>query len=298
MPSEGEGNGPNGRATVTWDAASGNGTSITKYVIRGGPSPVSVDASTRSHTFTNLNNGSSYQFTVEARNGFEANGGVSERSTASNEVKPYKKPSNPTASTSRAACSAKDKCPVTLKANAGSSDGGAGGMTLEVRIDGGSWQKSGSSYSDTFDTTSGKTHRIEARVVNAKGLVSGTVEEKVTAQTYTPPVPKGSVGWHGRANNDVCTTEYCRLIDIKASDLEPGKKYQMRFYTNPSSASSGGDWVENPQFTAPADGSWGTYSDGGLRYLYGYPYNTFDVYLADADGSNERKLGTFTYENQ
>ena len=82
MPSEGEGSGPNGRATVTWDAdaASGNGTSITKYVIRGGPSPVSVDASTRSHTFTNLNNGSSYQFTVEARNGFEANGGVSDRS--------------------------------------------------------------------------------------------------------------------------------------------------------------------------------------------------------------------------
>ena len=298
MPSEGEGSGPNGRATVTWEAASGNGTSITKYVIRGGPSPVSVDASTGSHTFTNLNNGSSYQFTVEARNGFEANGGVSDRSTASNSVTPYTKPSNPTASTSRAKCSGKDGCPVTLKASVGSSDGGAGGMTLEVRIDGGSWKKSGSSYSDTFDTTSGESHRIEARVVNAKGLVSGTVEKRVTAQTYTPPAPKGSVGWHGRANNDVCQSQYCQLIDIKASDLEPGKRYQMRFYTNPSSASSGGHWVENPTFTAPSDGSWGTYSDGGLRYLYGYPYNTFDVYLADADGSNERKLGTFTYKNQ
>src|SRR5699024_4804210 len=44
MPREGEGKGPNGRATVRWDAADGDGNSITKYVVRWNGGSKTVDA--------------------------------------------------------------------------------------------------------------------------------------------------------------------------------------------------------------------------------------------------------------
>ena len=54
-------------------------------------------------------------------------------------------------------------------------------------------------------------------------------------------------------------------------------------------------WTQTPEFTAPADGSWGTESDGDLNYHYGWPCNDFTVYISDADGSNSQELGTYRH---
>lgn len=293
MPSEGTGAGPNGRAKVHWEEADDNGTTVTKYVVRWNGGSRTVNAPATSADISGLGtSGTTYRFTVEARNGFEANGGVSDRSAETNAVRPYTTPANPTAATlSTGKCTDANNCPVTYKASAGGGDGGAGNKTLQVRIDGGGWQDSGTSYSKTIKAKSGSSHSIEARVVtkpkNADGstatMTSGTVKDSKNAQTYTPPPPpdpKSSAAWGAMQNNNVCQGIYCRQVDIRLSDLEPGKKYQLSMYTRPSSSHGGGDWVVNgsKSMTIQAD-SKGNYSSTGAGYnfLYGYPDNDFEV---------------------
>ena len=301
LPDPSSGDGPDGRVDVSWNAAKGNGTTVTEYVVKGGGRSWTVDASKRSLRVENLSPTQSYRFTVEARNGFAEDGGISKPSAESNAVTPYTKPDPPTVRASNGTCSAADKCPVTVSASAGGSDGGGGGKTLQVRINGGSWTSSGTSFSKTYQVTSGGKVTIEARVKNGKGLVSGTADKAQAARTYTPPKPTSSVEWHGRSNNSACTSEYCRLVDIRADNLEPGKKYTMNFVTEEPragcSVTTDGPkpWTQTPEFTAPADGSWGTESDGDLNYHYGWPCNDFTVYISDADGSNSQELGTYRH---
>ena len=245
MPSEGTGDGPNGRASVHWNAASGNGTTITKYVVRWNGGSKTVDASQTSVDLSGLNNGSSYRFTVEARNGFEANGGVSGPSKQSNSVRPYTSPANPSVSTSNSTCTDANSCPVMVKASAGGGDGGAGNKTLQVRIDGGSWKDSGTSFEQTYQKKSGGSVRIEARVVTeptkADGstttMTSGTVQKSQKAQTYTPPKPKfesSSLAWgsYVPANTDGCSSGDCRWFWFDVYDLEPNTDYRVRL-SNP-----------------------------------------------------------------
>ena len=303
MPSEGEGEGPNGRAKVSWDAANGNGTTISKYVVRWNGGQQVVNAPATSLDLSGLKNGTSYRFTVEARNGFEADGGISPVSEPSNAVVPYTKPGNPTVSVSNAKCTDRNSCPITLKASAGGGDGGAGGKTLQVRIDGGGWQDSGTTYSKTIQTKSGGSHTIEARVKNAKGLYSGTVNKSQKAQTYTAPKPGGRAEWHGKANNENCESEYCLLVDMQVTNLEPGKEYRMDFRTlgptpNCSPTGKAQAWDENPGFTAPSSGTWGTLSDGGLRYLYGWPCNDVAIYVTDVETNKRVHAATVTPPNR
>ncbi|AXK47248.1 hypothetical protein DXU92_02425 [Brachybacterium saurashtrense] len=293
MPSEGTGDGPNGRATVHWDGADGNGTTITKYVIYGGPSPVTVDASARKHTFTNLSNGTSYRFTVEARNGFADDGGVSERSGESNVVRPYTRPAKPTSiSISTGKCTAANKCPVTYKAAAGGGDGGAGGKTLQVKIDGGAWQDSGTSYSKTINRSSEKAVSIEARVVtrptNADGttatMISGAVKRTATAETYIPtPTPRitNAYGYGNAAGEDGCTSGYCYYINFTVTDLAPNTTYS---YCVKSSATGGDCWYPTSDGSTPVKGTLTTNSQGQWtlaspkrKPYWGHPYE--DVWI-------------------
>ncbi|MGP9539779.1 Ig-like domain-containing protein [Brachybacterium sp. AOP43-C2-M15] len=280
MPSEGEGDGPNGRATVSWNAADGNGTSVTKYVVRWNGGSKTVDAPATSVKIDGLKNGTAYRFTVEAHNGHAADGGVSERSKQTDSITPYTKPAKPTVSSSNGKCTGESKCPVTVKANAGGGDGGAGGKTLQVRIDGGSWQDAGTSYSKTFQKKSQGSVKIEARVVNAKGLTSGAASTTQKAQKWTPPQPKSSVKWGEKATNDVCYTQHCRKVDIRLTNLEPGKTYDLTLFTRKSDTHGGGDWVINGKkvVKAKADAN-GNYSTTGAGYdlHYGYPDNEFEV---------------------
>ena len=277
MPSEGSGDGPNGRATVHWDAANGNGTTITKYVVRWKGGSKTVDASQTSVSLSGLNNGTSYRFTVEARNGFEANGGVSGPSKQSNSVRPYTSPAKPSVSASNGKCTNGSRCPVTVKASAGGSDGGAGNKTLQVRIDGGSWTDSGTSFEKTYQKKSGGSVTIEARVVttptNADGstatMTSGTAKKAQPAQKYTPPNPvvAGAPNW-GPTNNakdaEGCSSKRCTYFTLTFEDLEPGKEYTVTYKNTHPTTKSYGVW-ETYTITGGANGT-----ATGQQNFYGF----------------------------
>jgi hypothetical protein len=57
-----------GSAVVTWRKAADNGSAITKYVIEGGPQPITVGAKQRSVEIKGLTNAKPYQFTMYAAN--------------------------------------------------------------------------------------------------------------------------------------------------------------------------------------------------------------------------------------
>ena len=58
----------NASARVTWGPAPANNSAITKYVIEGGPKPMTVGANQRSVQVTGLTNGQTYKFSVYAVN--------------------------------------------------------------------------------------------------------------------------------------------------------------------------------------------------------------------------------------
>jgi predicted RNA-binding protein with TRAM domain len=88
----------NAEARVTWQAAAGNGATITRYVVRGAGQTFQVGADQRSLTVEGLTNGETYEFAVHAVN---KKGDGPERT--SNSVKPTSEvPDAPTAVTAEA----------------------------------------------------------------------------------------------------------------------------------------------------------------------------------------------------
>jgi hypothetical protein len=289
MPSEGEGSGPNGRATVSWEPAAGNGTAIQEYVITS-PNlnqPVVVDASRSSHTFTNLKNGTSYSFQVQSRNRFE--GGESKLSSSSNSVRPYTNPAKPSISSTNKKCTNASTCEVSFSIAANGSDGGGGGKTLQWRLGSNdSWQDaSGTSHTVRENIRSGGSLTVEARVVNGEGLSSAVEPKAQPAQTYTPPAPKFNAQWGpAKTVSPVCTSVYCRQINVQLTNLDPSKTYTLRL----STPGQGGDWGYNITVNPRADGTWSTRNDGGYDFLYGWPDDHTDVIV---DG---KTIGSFDYK--
>jgi len=189
-------------------------------------------------------------------------------------------------------------CPVTFNATATGSDGGAGGKTLQVRINGGKWENvSGTSFTRTVQMGSGKTGTIEARVKNAKGLYSSTVKKSQTAQKWVPtPTPKiVNAGRAGSAVNEQnCTSGYCYFIDFTVTNLEPNTEYT---YCIQSTAGSGGCWYPvqsdgiTPKWgtlTTNSSGEWRLRADGRSPY-WGHPYE--DMWITVRVKSDSSKSG-------
>ena len=82
------------QATLTWDAAAGNGSPVTGYTITSSPDGITktVDGNATTGTVTGLTNGTGYTFTVVATNAI----GDSVASDPSNEVTPAGVPGAPT----------------------------------------------------------------------------------------------------------------------------------------------------------------------------------------------------------
>ena len=93
-------------------------------------------------------------------------------------------------------------------------------------------------------------------------------------------------------NNNVCDGPYCKQVDIRLSDLEPNKSYDLSITTHPSSTYAGGPWTVNGstemRITADADGNYSS-SGNGYNFLYGYPDNKFEVYV------NGKSAGVHSY---
>src|SRR5699024_4918545 len=201
LPSEGKGDGPDGRAKVTWGAANDNGTAIDEYVVYWKGGSKTVDASKTATTISGLDNGSSYTFTVESRNRFEGAGGISERSASSNAVIPYTRPGTPKIETSAGTCHSQNECYVSFTVTTPGTDGGRD-ATLKVWIDGKAQKVSGGKFSHTMKTGSTDKHTIVAEVVNEGGLSSGEAKDEVTANKYEPPDPKlDRESWNGSKNH-------------------------------------------------------------------------------------------------
>ena len=271
MPREGEGNGPNGEATVTWDAAVDNGTTVTKYVIRGGPQDVSVDGSARSHTFTNLTNGTTYTFSVEARNGFEANGGVSDLSPSANSVKPYTKPDAPQVSASPGTCNG-STCTVNFSYSA-RGHGGAGPVTLTCSINGSSF----GSCKNSVSGSSKQKHTITVRATNAEGL-SAEASDSASAPTAKPTPSVGGERTAGAVSGqEGCKNGGCYYIDFTVSGLEPNTSYS--YCVKGGGAVAGKCWYPAPDgvnydkpgtLTTDSNGRW-QLRGGGRTPFWGNP---------------------------
>ncbi|ATG53163.1 hypothetical protein CFK38_08125 [Brachybacterium vulturis] len=231
MPSEGKGEGPNGRATVHWEPANGNGTTVTKYVVRWKGGSKTVDASQTSVALSGLNNGTSYRFTVEARNGFEANGGVSDLSKQSNSVRPYTGPAKPSISSSSAKCTGASKCPVTFTFTA-HGDGGGSGRTIHYRIGGGEFRTTtDGSISVPKNVKAGSSVKAEAYVSIDEGLESATVSDSQKARSWqrTPKMSKVSWGGDTPPGTKGCSNNNCKWFRITLSNMTPGETYRVAF---------------------------------------------------------------------
>lgn len=171
--------GPNGRATVTWDAADGRGPPVAEYVItwKGGSRTVGRDV-TRLDV-TGLTNGTSYVFTVQARNRFA--GGES-APVQSNAVVPYTAPSAPSMSPRPYTCPTDTTtCSVTVDVAVGDT-GGVPGSKAQFQVTGedgstGGWgdltvDANGRAAFTVDEWPMPQTVTIETRTVNSEGLVS------------------------------------------------------------------------------------------------------------------------------
>ena len=231
MPSEGEGKGPNGRATVRWDAADGNGTSVTKYVVRWNGGSKTVDASTTEVAIPGLKNGTSYRFTVEARNGFAEDGGVSKRSEESNAVTPYTTPDRPSISSSSSKCSGANSCPVSFTFTAHGAGGGSG-RTLHYRIGGGDFQTTtNGEITVEKKIKAGTTVEAEAYVSIDEGLKSSTASKSQKARTWQTTPKVSQLDWGGTvpSSEEGCENGNCKWFRLTLTDMTPGESYEVAF---------------------------------------------------------------------
>lgn len=187
LPDDGTGEGPKGRATVSWTAASGRGTPIKEYVVSwdGGQQVVAADV-TRLEV-TGLTDGSSYVFTVQARNRFAGGESAPARSNA---VVPYTVPAAPSITIRPYTCPGLTDLWCAVSADVATADDG--GVPLEkyeyriidtLGVSRG-WYDVPVAADGTGTFSTGKylgpqQFRIEVRAVNEKGLVSEATTQRV-----------------------------------------------------------------------------------------------------------------------
>ncbi|MGP9746359.1 Ig-like domain-containing protein [Brachybacterium sp. AOP29-B2-41] len=185
LPSEGEGEGPNGTAAVSWEHAEDNGTPIKEYVIRWDGGSKTVDGEIEAVRITGLDNGTAYRFTVQARNRFA--GGESAPSAPTASVTPYAKPGTPVikADDSGFICHSPGNCRIAVYLTRPADSGGVPFKHVVVEPQGLSCNRtvvSSSNMNTTCEPAESTTYTVTAYAVNEKGLKSETV-----THTFTTP---------------------------------------------------------------------------------------------------------------
>jgi large repetitive protein len=184
-----------GQASVSWQAPNDQGCAISGYtVMSSGGRSVSVSGGQTSATVDLLSNGTSYVFTVAARN--EVGDGAS--SAASNAVVPAGPPGAPTISGATP-----DTKQVTITWNP-ASDNGSAITTYQLSVSGGGWTDvgTGTSYTRTglADST---TYTFQLRAVNDVGAGAGG--NTASAKTPGPPAQVGGLAVSGGKNQVTAT---------------------------------------------------------------------------------------------
>ncbi|GAA4531011.1 Ig-like domain-containing protein [Brachybacterium paraconglomeratum] len=185
LPSEGEGEGPNGTAAVSWKYAEDNGTPIKEYVIRWDGGSKTVDGGIEAVLISGLDNGTAYRFTVQARNRFT--GGESAPSAPSASVTPYTRPGAPVirSDDSGFICHSPGNCRIAVYFTRPVDSGGVPFKHVVVEPKNLSCNRtvvSSSNMNTTCEPAEATTYTVTAYSVNEKGLRSES-----SSHTFTTP---------------------------------------------------------------------------------------------------------------
>ena len=186
-----------GAATVQWVAPYNQGCNITGYTVTassGQSMNVAGDA-TRA-TFAGLRNGTSYTFTVVARN--EVGPGAS--SAASNAVVPAGPPGTP-----QCTSATPDTRQVTVRWNAANPNGAAI-TTYQLSVDGGGWENVGTGTATTrTGLANGTNYGFRVRAVNDVGP-GEPCSPGVSARTPGEPGQVGGLGVSADGRGRICAS--------------------------------------------------------------------------------------------
>ncbi|WP_425358519.1 Ig-like domain-containing protein [Xylanimonas cellulosilytica] len=215
-----------GVPTVTWSAADGNGSPVIDYTVTASGGKTMTTTGT-SVNFTGLTAGTTYTFTVTARN----LGGTSSASAASGGVKAYGLPSAPSVTWTKTTAT-----DGYFTVNAPSSWNGDTGTV--------SWSLSGSETKSgtgtgRIDITGGhsKSYKVTTSATNGAGTTTGGTATGTTDAPPPPPNPQVRVtnsGRPGTYNNDCVSA--CQTFLLQANADFPSGKHTFVCYN-----SSGGD---------------------------------------------------------
>ncbi|MBM4380909.1 MAG: fibronectin type III domain-containing protein, partial [Deltaproteobacteria bacterium] len=212
------------QSKVTWAAAPGNGRTVTKYVVTSNPDGKTCTwtAGPLECVVSTLTNGISYTFTATAEN----EGGVSDPSTASAAIIPYRVPNAPTINTVVASSGTL----VVTWTNNGNNGNAITSYNVSATATGGTpGTCSKSTEADTTCTISGltndKLYSVTMTATNAAGTSSAssavtetpyTVPSQVSSPTVQPGDQSLIVTWTKPANNGRVITKY-RVKAVPAS---------------------------------------------------------------------------------
>ena len=165
-------------ATVAWAAPYDQGCAISGYIVTASNgASANVGGGQTSMTFSGLSNGTSYTFTVVARNEV----GAGARSAASNAVVPAGPPGEPECTSATP-----DTRQVTVRWNAANANGSPI-TTYQMSVNGGGWESVGTGTATTRGgLANSTTYTFQVRAVNDVGVGPGC---SPTVQARTPGEP-------------------------------------------------------------------------------------------------------------
>jgi hypothetical protein len=174
-------------AKVTWKAPANNNSPIIEYFVdyEGGSARFDASAAGVAQTIGNLTNGTTYTFTVRARNAI----GMSASSPGTTGT-PYGTPGAPQITSFTASGYA--PADLTAKWNVPSPTGG-GAVTYEWRLNGGSWNST-TSRSATINNKGAGTYTIEVRARNNGSGTAGNADSAAVGVSNPPKTVSLSKG--------------------------------------------------------------------------------------------------------
>ncbi|MCS6711096.1 fibronectin type III domain-containing protein [Brachybacterium sp. EF45031] len=228
-------------ATVSWSAPEARGGRIESYLVQWNGGSREVKAGSTSTTINGLTDGTSYRFTVIAKNAENS----SEPSAPSAAVMPFSAPDAPTVSLSPQKCTSRTSCTVDLsvRANGDGANGQLGVKSLQVQVNNGSTTTiSGTQHSQTLTVASGEKVTVTARATNTKGATSSATTKSATAQTYIPPTPVlvgDGPDWRGYGSaryETLCKggkdnpDSPCNYFTVTIGNLEPNSSVVVEYH--------------------------------------------------------------------
>jgi hypothetical protein len=197
-----------------------------------------------------ISNGTSYTVTLRAVTSQDGTTYTGPNSNTSNAAVPYGPIRNPGADARASGTQ------ITFSWSAPAPNGRAI-TSMEIRIDGGSWQGVAANGSTTRDYGYSERHTIDVRATDAANQQSTA---SAAATTANPPQPRVTVSKGGSAQGqDNCSSSSCAYLVVNTQDF-PAGNYQVYCYS-----SRDGEFAGGRSWDLPRNGS------TQLGCYYGYP---------------------------